>query len=215
MPVLKMEQDNPQKRPRGRPKKIVTEPVVKKPVGRPKGTKHAGPPTGNRDNRKPVLHPLPPLTILAPVSREAAAIKREADARQILELMRTGSCKSARSACIQVGVDVAAFMTWVECDPLLREHYAKARESMVDSLADEAVKLMDSPVDRLPTGGVDSAAVAFRRLQIDTRKWLLSKLNPKKYGDAVLHRGDAENPLAPTVSVVFVDPTINLGKAKP
>ena len=34
-------------------------------------------------------------------------------------------------------------------------------------------------------GSYYSAAVAKQRLQVDTRKWLLSKLAPKKYGDKV------------------------------
>ena len=32
-------------------------------------------------------------------------------------------------------------------------------------------------------------------LQIDTRKWLLSKLAPKKYGDKIELSGDKDNPL--------------------
>lgn len=34
-----------------------------------------------------------------------------------------------------------------------------------------------------------------RRVRIDTRKWLLSKLAPKKYGDRIEIAGDKENPL--------------------
>jgi hypothetical protein len=34
-----------------------------------------------------------------------------------------------------------------------------------------------------------------RRVRIDTRKWLMSKLHPGKYGDKVTVAGDAENPL--------------------
>ncbi len=37
---------------------------------------------------------------------------------------------------------------------------------------------------------VDSAAVGHARLKIDTRKWTMSKLAPKKYGDKILHEGE-------------------------
>ena len=34
------------------------------------------------------------------------------------------------------------------------------------------------------------------RLRVDSRKWLLSKLLPKTYGDRTILAGDPENPLA-------------------
>jgi hypothetical protein len=36
-----------------------------------------------------------------------------------------------------------------------------------------------------PDGRVDSAAVQHQRLRVDSRKWLLSKIVPKIYGDRV------------------------------
>ena len=45
--------------------------------------------------------------------------------------------------------------------------------------------------DVSPDGRVDSAAVQHQRLRVDARKWLLSKIVPKVYGDrvAVDHAG--------------------------
>ncbi len=34
-----------------------------------------------------------------------------------------------------------------------------------------------------------------RRVRIDTRKWLLSKMAPKRYGDRLELAGDKDNPL--------------------
>jgi hypothetical protein len=45
-------------------------------------------------------------------------------------------------------------------------------------------------------GKLDGVSVAHARLRVDTRKWLLSKLAPKKYGDKLELSGDAENPIA-------------------
>jgi hypothetical protein len=38
------------------------------------------------------------------------------------------------------------------------------------------------------------------RLMVDTRKWLLSKMFPKKYGDRLELAGDAANPISITVA---------------
>lgn len=43
--------------------------------------------------------------------------------------------------------------------------------------------------------GIDAAWVAWKRLQIDTRKWALSKRNPKVYGDKITHQGDSDAPI--------------------
>ena len=42
---------------------------------------------------------------------------------------------------------------------------------------------------------VDSDHIQRSRLRIETRKWLSSKLKPKKYGEKLQLGGDAENPL--------------------
>jgi len=42
------------------------------------------------------------------------------------------------------------------------------------------------------------------KLQVDTRKWLLSKLAPKKYGDKLEVSGDAANPLVTRIERVVV-----------
>ena len=44
------------------------------------------------------------------------------------------------------------------------------------------------------------------RLQIDARKWALSKMFPKKFGDKTIHSGDADNPIQTTFSILNIDP---------
>ncbi len=90
---------------------------------------------------------------------------------------------SMRKACIAAGVPAATFVSWVEKDPVLAEQYACAREVMLDKMADDLLEISDEAVPSTANGGLDSAAVAKQRLQVDTRKWLLSKLAPKKYGE--------------------------------
>ena len=66
---------------------------------------------------------------------------------------------------------------------------------MLDKLADETMEIADMEIVPTGDGKLDSAMVQKQRLQIDTRKWLLSKLAPKRYGDKLELSGDAENPL--------------------
>jgi len=114
----------------------------------------------------------------------------------VLDLMSTGGAQSCYKACQAAGVAIGTFYEWVNSDALLAERYAQARNSLIEHIASEAMAIADEPAALLPTGAIDSAAVQKQRLQIDTRKWLLSKLAPKKYGDKIEVSGDAENPLA-------------------
>jgi hypothetical protein len=41
-----------------------------------------------------------------------------------------------------------------------------------------------------------------RRVRLDTRKWLMSKLHPARYGDKVQVAGDPDNPVRHLVGVV-------------
>ncbi|MFN8996423.1 MAG: hypothetical protein ACK5X3_22525, partial [Pseudomonadota bacterium] len=61
-------------------------------------------------------------------------------------------------------------------------------------------EIADMPPAYTAEGKIDPADVNNRRLQIDTRKWLASKLKPKRYGDKLELAGDAKAPL--TVQVV-------------
>lgn len=68
-------------------------------------------------------------------------------------------------------------------DRALAEQYARARQALLDKMADEIMELADAPVPVLDNGATDNALVRQRQLQVDTRKWFLSKLAPKVYGD--------------------------------
>lgn len=82
--------------------------------------------------------------------------------------------------------------------------YARAKEEQADFLADEMLDIADNPVQGSrtvhKTGGkhgleisktIDGDMVERSRLMIDTRKFLASKLKPKKYGNKLdLTSGD-------------------------
>jgi len=56
--------------------------------------------------------------------------------------------------------------------------YTRARELQAENFADEMTDIADF-------GEVDKDHINRDRLRIETRKWIASKLKPKKYGDRV------------------------------
>lgn len=102
---------------------------------------------------------------------------------------------SCFKACEAVGVPIGSFIRWTTEDAELAESYTRARETLIERMAAETLAIADMPVGSTEHGTTDSGAVQKQRLQVDTRKWLLSKLAPKKYGDKVTLAGDEENPL--------------------
>lgn len=69
-----------------------------------------------------------------------------------------------------------------------RAQYTRARELAVEVMAEEILELADAD-------GVSPGAVARDRLGVETRKWLMGKLKPKKYGDKVeqVHSGGIQH----------------------
>lgn len=67
--------------------------------------------------------------------------------------------------------------------------YTRARDVGLDAMADELLDICDTPEIGRRTVHRDSGTeiieadmIEHRRLKIDTRKWYLSKLAPKRYG---------------------------------
>jgi len=122
--------------------------------------------------------------------------------QSVLDGMRNGL--SALKACQAAGVNQSTFNDWLNDDAKLAAEYARAREELIERMAQEVLDLSDSDVGMLPDGKKDWAAVQKHKLQVDTRKWLLSKLAPKKYGDKIEVSGDPSNPLVQRIERVIV-----------
>jgi hypothetical protein len=69
------------------------------------------------------------------------------------------------------------FYHWIFSDPTLEQRYARAKGNMAEKMANELAKLSDE------ARGLTNEGVQAVRLQVDTRKWIISKLLPSKYGD--------------------------------
>jgi len=85
---------------------------------------------------------------------------------------------------------------WRRVHPEFAEWYTKARQDQADTYVDELVALSDAPSE-------SADEVAYRRLQIDTRKWAATRLHPRFYGDKVSHEhaGEGGGPLQVSVSI--------------
>lgn len=68
----------------------------------------------------------------------------------------------------------ALVLKWVSGNVALRDQYARAREAQADHFAEEIITIADTAEDAQKG-----------RLQVDARKWVASKMAPKKYGDKV------------------------------
>lgn len=119
---------------------------------------------------------------------------KERLSEEILEHMRNGL--SCFKACEKAGVPNSSFMRWLDGNKDLAERYARAREDLIEKMAQELLDLSDMDVGVTLDGKKDWAAIQKHRLQVDTRKWLLSKLAPKRYGDKLELTGDPDRPLA-------------------
>ena len=80
--------------------------------------------------------------------------------------------------------DASAVLGWRNSDTDgFAQRYADARGIGYERLAEEIMIISDSNPPVLDNGATDSGAVQDKRLRVDTRKWLLSKVLPKIYGD--------------------------------
>ncbi|MFJ6328110.1 MULTISPECIES: terminase small subunit protein [unclassified Rhizobium] len=86
----------------------------------------------------------------------------------------------------------AAVFRWLAAHDTFRDQYARAREAQADALFDEILDIANTPITGKKTkvdkdGNVIEVTkgdmIEHRRLQIDARKWIASKLRPKVYGD--------------------------------
>lgn len=89
--------------------------------------------------------------------------------------------------------------------------YARAREVQAHAIADELLEIADDGSNdwmvREGKTELNSEHVQRSRLRSDTRKWLLSKMLPKVYGDKMQHTGNDEKPLFPeSIRINLVKP---------
>ena len=116
------------------------------------------------------------------------------------------SGESLRKICELEGMPAkGTIYVWLVRHPEFQDRYAKARQTQFERWAEEIIDIADGEpmIDINPVTGEEAVIKSDPqrdRLRVDTRKWLLSKLLPKQYGDKLELSGNKEAPL--TVQVV-------------
>lgn len=97
---------------------------------------------------------------------------------------------SVRSICKEKDmVSMQTLFRWLRENDKFREQYVRACEERSYAQAEEIIDIADNAtndyMEKLEGDGYifNSENVQRSRLRIDTRKWLMSKMNPKVYGD--------------------------------
>jgi hypothetical protein len=152
---------------------------------------------------------------VAPAKDRLTAMGIEAVCNLIAE------CEPLHQIADAAGVSKGTLIAWLAAYP---DHYARAKEAQADRFAEEILAIADEevtmvkrskhqygakPEDDDETNEVevvfDPTAVARNRLRVDARKWLASKMAPKKYGDKLAVGGaDDLPPLQSSLTVEFV-----------
>ncbi len=129
--------------------------------------------------------------------------------------------ESLRSICRDDGMpDLKTVMRWLAKNEGFRQQYALAREAQAEVHQEEIIEISDNCTDDVQVllgteedgiSRVNHSAIARARLQIDTRKWIMSKMVPKKYGDKTVLSNDPENPV--NANAVTLNVTTDLVKS--
>lgn len=132
------------------------------------------------------------------MSRPSTFTQEAADA--ICERLAEG--RSLRAICREDEdlPSIGTVMRWLADSESFQQQYARAREDQADKYAEEIVEIADEECTMVRSAKhpgakadendeievvFDSTAVARNRLRVDARKWVASKLKPKKYGERV------------------------------
>lgn len=121
-------------------------------------------------------------------------------------LKRVVDGESIRSICRDDDMpSLSAFFRWIVEKPDFKEQYDHATDVRAETIFEEALEIADTVLmgEKVKTSGEgDTLKVETQtgdmvdraRLKVDTRKWFLSKLKPKRFGERLdlNHSGNLE-----------------------
>lgn len=124
---------------------------------------------------------------------------------------RLGLGESLREICASKEMPgKSTIMRWLHEHAEFRDQYARAREAQADFWAEQIIEISDTPLVGVRTEESESGKktvhedmLGHRRLQVDTRKWLMARMAPKKYGDKITQEvtGADGSPLVPIINL--------------
>lgn len=97
--------------------------------------------------------------------------------------------KSVHALCEGKGMpSPATIFAWLTKHPTFLDKYVRARKERTNARFER----LDQVIQDLRNGIIDHKVA---RVEIDVIKWQLGKENANKYGDRMIHAGDADAPL--------------------
>lgn len=132
--------------------------------------------------------------------------------------LRMSEGESLRSICRdELMPGKSTVFQWLQDDAnkTFADQYAKARQALSDHWAEEIVEIADDGSndymkrereDGFVTEVLNSEHINRSRLRVDTRKWLMARMAPKKYGDkvALVGGGEGDEPMKLSVAVEYI-----------
>lgn len=135
--------------------------------------------------------------------RKPEILQRLSDGESLLAICKTEGYPAESTVRSWVMDDVDGFAA----------NYTRARELGYERLADELLAIADTPImgqkSVSKATGVEITEgdmIEHRRLQVDTRKWMLSKMLPKRFGDKLAIGGADDMPAIKTDGSITIEP---------
>lgn len=109
--------------------------------------------------------------------------------------------------------DITTFYIWIEKDEEKSKQYARAIKMRADLLFDEMLDIADDSSndfidqdlgDGLITQKFDHEHVQRSKLRVDTRKWVIERMNAKKYNDKYIELEDKASDSSNKIEVTIV-----------
>ena len=122
---------------------------------------------------------------------------------------RLADGESLRTVCLSEEMpDKATVFRWLRSMQSFCDQYTRAKAEAADAFAEDMLDIADDGTNdwrERDTGGVEVNGdhIQRSRLRIETRKWLASKLKPKKYGEKLEHTGTVELALSDRMRTVL------------
>lgn len=143
--------------------------------------------------------------------------EKESIFNDIFQSIENGN--SLRKSLIAVGISSSTFFIWIEEDETKSKQYVRATELRAEALLDEMFDIVDdtsSDYTGIAIGEGEASEILLdkkpnyeliqrSRLRYDARKWLVSKLNPKKYGDKIDLDHTSKGERITSISIIDID----------
>lgn len=125
--------------------------------------------------------------------------------------------KSLRTVCSSDAMpNKETVFRWLRTKKDFSDQYARAKEEATDALADEILDISDEGVndwmekrfgkDEESSWVINGEALQRSKLRVDTRKWLMAKMKPKKYGDKLDVTSDGKVLPTPITTLPIKEP---------